>query len=45
MSKTTNKFSSEVREAVVRLVLDNEGSTPSPLQFPKAGSDCSISSK
>ena len=25
MSKTTNKFSPEVRETAVRLVLDNEG--------------------
>ena len=25
MSKTTNKFSAEVRERAVRLVLDNEG--------------------
>jgi transposase-like protein len=25
MSKTTNKFSPEVRERAVRLVLDNEG--------------------
>ena len=25
MSKTTNKFSSEVRERAVRLVLDSEG--------------------
>ena len=25
MSKTTNKFSSEVRERAVRLVVDNEG--------------------
>jgi hypothetical protein len=28
MSKTTNKFSPEVREPVVRLVLDNEGLLP-----------------
>ena len=28
MSKTTNKFSPEVRERAVRLVLDNEGQHP-----------------
>ena len=29
MSKTTNKFSPEVRERAVRLVLDHEGGYPS----------------
>ena len=29
MSKTTNKFSPEVRERAVRLVLDHEGDYPS----------------
>ena len=28
MSKTTNKFSPEVRAQAVRMVLDHEGSTP-----------------
>ena len=30
MTKTTNKFSSEVRDRAVRLVLDQESEHPSP---------------